>query len=874
MDSIVKISIANGIFWIDIPEVNLKILCGTPADSIKHLMKRGLLLQRESKGVKFETGPNAILLSDIMLQNGSFSNMGEFPVLQMLYRQGMIIPNHPNNSGKKPLLIGSGEQIESQMLYIYRGNYGLTSIEEIIECGYSEEEALALMNIKLKFAFGSIKSSDEFIDSCIVEDSKTEIRDGVFIERIESNIFKIDYKDQSQIVDLNLKDDEHYPSPYPLGFYNIKRDYFGIIHAGEGDGWDPTRPCMSSILLFQGKIYLIDAGPNIERNLLALGIGVNEIEGIFHTHSHDDHFAGIPALLRGDRKIKYFTTPLVRSAVTKKLSSLLWIDEARFEKFFDICDLKEDEWNNIDGLEVMPIYSPHPVETSPFYFRALWQGGYKTYGHLADITSDDVLKNMIRDDDTKPGISKKLYHKVKENYLRECDIKKIDVGGGMIHGDAEDFKNDKSKKIILAHTSGELNVTQKEIGSGAHFGGTDTLIPINQDYEWRYAYEFLRIYFHEVPLHEIRMLLNEEIKVFNPETIIIREGEVNDSIYLVLTGIVEMLQSSKVRSNRLSAGTLIGEISGIIGIPSTETYRACSYVQTLKINRELFLEFVKRNRLYAEIEKLKDKREFLQRTWLFGEEISYTTQIKIAKNMVLKSYPKDYHFGHELTEGIFLIKRGRVERLFGDKIVENITEGEFFGEISSIFKLPGIYNLVAPTNVEILFIEADMLEDIPIIQWKLFETFQKRKRFILQYEGSCEHTIPWDERYTLNIQSFDSRHKNLVGISSAILRNIKDGKNNTSGLKDLFEALFEYSRYHFKAEELTLKQYNYPKLDEHKNYHEEILDRVYSLKKELLDSDKIENDLEVENFLRNWISEHILVQDREYVEFLHKRGVY
>jgi len=55
---------------------------------------------------------------------------------------------------------------------------------------------------------------------------------------------------------------------------------------------------------------------------------VGEIEGIFHTHAHDDHFAGLPALLASGRRLKYFTTPLVRHSVTRKLSALLSIDEA------------------------------------------------------------------------------------------------------------------------------------------------------------------------------------------------------------------------------------------------------------------------------------------------------------------------------------------------------------------------------------------------------------------------------------------------------------------------------------------------------------------------------------------------------------------
>ena len=52
-------------------------------------------------------------------------------------------------------------------------------------------------------------------------------------------------------------------APYTLGFNHIKREYFAVIHGGEGDGWNVNRPCMSSILMFQGKIYLIDAGPNV-----------------------------------------------------------------------------------------------------------------------------------------------------------------------------------------------------------------------------------------------------------------------------------------------------------------------------------------------------------------------------------------------------------------------------------------------------------------------------------------------------------------------------------------------------------------------------------------------------------------------------------
>jgi hemerythrin len=99
MSKMNKIRITEGVYWVEVPEAQLFILCGCPEDSVKHLMKRGLIVSHEINGIHCETGPNAILLSDIALQNGHFSNLSEFPVMQMLYRQGMILPGHPNNVG-------------------------------------------------------------------------------------------------------------------------------------------------------------------------------------------------------------------------------------------------------------------------------------------------------------------------------------------------------------------------------------------------------------------------------------------------------------------------------------------------------------------------------------------------------------------------------------------------------------------------------------------------------------------------------------------------------------------------------------------------------------------------------------------------------
>ena len=66
-------------------------------------MKHGLIVTIERNRVTFETGPNAILLSDVILQSDIIENIALFPVLKMLHRQEFLILDHPNNTGKSRL---------------------------------------------------------------------------------------------------------------------------------------------------------------------------------------------------------------------------------------------------------------------------------------------------------------------------------------------------------------------------------------------------------------------------------------------------------------------------------------------------------------------------------------------------------------------------------------------------------------------------------------------------------------------------------------------------------------------------------------------------------------------------------------------------
>ncbi|MBF0310167.1 MAG: bacteriohemerythrin [Magnetococcales bacterium] len=867
-----KVDICPGLYWVEIPAADLRIQCGCPADSVKHLMKRGLIVPTEKNGVRFETGPNAILLSDAMLQNGQFCNLAEFPVLQMLYRQGFLIPGHPNNTGLKPLVIGLPEAVESQLQYIFRGNYGLISREEITRTGIPVHQAQEMMRLKQRFAFGRIRPSEELLEARLLEDEAVEIRNGVLLRRLGFNRFEFSFQGDTVQVDLNLGENERYPCPFPLCFQPVRREYFGIVHLGEGDGWDPNRPAMASVVVFQGKIYLIDAGPNLLFNLTAVGISINEIEGVFHTHSHDDHFAGLPTLMRSGHRLKYFSTPLVRASVEKKLAALLSIDEELFSDYFEVVDLEFDTWNDIEGLEVKPVFSPHPVETNILFFRTLWEDGYRSYAHFADISSFRVLQGMVTDDAEKPGISQDFFDLTRERYLTPADLKKIDIGGGMIHGEAEDFRLDHSTKIILSHTSLPLNDREKAVGSSAAFGTMDVLIEDQGGYIQERAHRYLSNIFPNVQYHHLKPLLNSRVLDFNPGTIMLKAGEVHQAIHLILSGSVERIHSELDYHSLMAAGALLGEMSGLLGSPCLETYRAASFVQVLAIPCFLYREFVHRNNLFRSLERTHKTRIFLQSTPLLGEGISYSTQSQIAEAAGVVHFPPDSDIDCDHHTLLNLVVQGKLVRLLGGEVLEQLDIRDFFGEDGAFFETPGLFRYRTLEPVTVYQIPPRVLHGIPIVQWKLFEAYGKRLGTRLHGHNASRLPLIWEDHFSVGLARMDAHHKKLMQIINSLMVTVEQGSNTKAVLQSL-QALQHFLQFHFVEEEELMRFYQYPRLMEHEEAHKKILETIQNLKSTAKESHLLREE-HVESFLSQWLLSHVLQDDHGYGPYFNAKGLY
>jgi hemerythrin len=878
-----KRQVTNGVYWVEIPEAGLFVLCGCPADSVKHLMKQGLITDGTRAGVAAQTGPNAILLSDTTIQKSSFSNLAEFPVLQMLYLQGMILPGHPNNTGRKPMLIGLEDQVRSQSLYIYRGTYGLASLEEIMEAGVPQPLAADMLRIKRWFAFDNIRRTEDLLDLRVVDTPAVELRAGAFVRRKGFNLYEFIYGGSSVTVDLNLGESEQYPPTYTLGFHRLRREDFSVVHIGEGDGWDVTRPCMGSILCHRGRLYLIDTGPGIQYSLTAMGISINEVAGIFATHGHDDHFAGLTSMVRTDHRIPYYAATPIRTSVVKKYAALTGRNEATFYQYFEPHDLPFDTWSAVEEMEVMPVFSPHPVETNVFFFRAAGAEGRHTYSHLADISAFEVLKKMVTADASRNGMSYAFYDTCTRKLLQPTDIKKIDIGGGLIHGKAEDFRSDGSGSRFLSHTSAPLNGSQKQIGSCAVFGQQDVLIPSRRDYLQMDGMRYLQSYFPQARAEGLAPLVAGPLAEFPPDAVIVAAGAPAGDIFLVLSGMVEQVDATSGLRTTVSAGGFLAEIEGFSGEASARTCRARSHVTVMRFSRDTYREFLRGTGLIETVQAVHTSRQFLMGTWLFGEMVSLPLQLRIAQATVSRKVREGDVLAPEGRAEVVLLADGLVTVFLGPSPIENLRPQDFFGEetlMRQARELPAgwqqrfrrlprpgtaqghhLFEGRATLDSVLLAVPAEVIEDIPVVQWKLMETYERRLKSI-----RTEMHFKWNDSYAVGISDIDEQHGTLFEMIDGAAA-AAEGRENASFKTGDVDRLVELAGAHLKYEEALASRSTPPGYASALKDHVEFSRKMDVFRRYVPEAPADALQAMVE-FLKDWVVDHVLLENRRFRECL------
>ena len=131
--------------------------------------------------------------------------------------------------------------------------------------------------------------------------------------------------------------------------------------------------------------------------------------------------------------------------------------------------------------------------------------------------------------------------------------------------------------------------------------------------------------------------------------------------------------------------------------------------------------------------------------------------------------------------------------------------------------------------------------------------------------------IDWSANFNIEIDSIDQQHKKLAEIINTLYDAMKQGKGQQE-LNHTFAELARYTQNHFKYEEDLFDKFGYLQAMSHKKEHTDLLNKV-ALYAEHYQNGKIMMSLEVMDFLKSWLMNHILVTDKAYSAFLKEHGV-
>lgn len=131
--------------------------------------------------------------------------------------------------------------------------------------------------------------------------------------------------------------------------------------------------------------------------------------------------------------------------------------------------------------------------------------------------------------------------------------------------------------------------------------------------------------------------------------------------------------------------------------------------------------------------------------------------------------------------------------------------------------------------------------------------------------------IEWQSSYSVDVKEIDDQHKRLVEMINNLHQAMADRKAKEV-LGDIIQGLVDYTQTHFSTEEKYFKQFGYEDTEEHIKQHENFVKKVSDFK-EGFDSGRLMLSIDVINFLKDWLINHINGTDQKYTDFMHNNGI-
>jgi hemerythrin-like metal-binding protein len=131
--------------------------------------------------------------------------------------------------------------------------------------------------------------------------------------------------------------------------------------------------------------------------------------------------------------------------------------------------------------------------------------------------------------------------------------------------------------------------------------------------------------------------------------------------------------------------------------------------------------------------------------------------------------------------------------------------------------------------------------------------------------------VQWSPAIAVNVSAFDGHHQKLLQIIDRLYKAMQAGAAKAE-LSKIFDELLNYTGYHFGAENAAFEHFQYPECEHHQREHKELVAKAVALRKDF-EQDKPMAAVEVMEFLRDWVTNHIRNCDKRYSGFFADKNV-
>jgi hemerythrin-like metal-binding protein len=125
--------------------------------------------------------------------------------------------------------------------------------------------------------------------------------------------------------------------------------------------------------------------------------------------------------------------------------------------------------------------------------------------------------------------------------------------------------------------------------------------------------------------------------------------------------------------------------------------------------------------------------------------------------------------------------------------------------------------------------------------------------------------------FSVGVNEIDNQHKKLIDLINQLNDAMHAGKG-AEILGKVLSELVNYTVYHFNYEESLMAQHHYDDTPAHKLEHKKFIETVGAFKQKF-DSGNAVISVEIMNFLRDWLTNHIMKTDKKLGQGLVKAGV-